>query len=233
MVGAMDPQTEGMTPEKAKQRLDMAKGFRTAGQAVFLILTVLWVLFVGNAYRKTLAARLSNRARTACYLFGLIGLFRMVRGVFGVLQSAIWKLSSYNEHNYDANGFTTEFVAVENVLAVMPEFVAYVCARDELTTAPPCLMAAGGRHESLATRSPPRARREMVREMVRRRLGTRCRATSRRSRTTSATRRSRTTSATTSCWVCRLVGSGRRAAPYTCAASCIFILHSLHTVQHV
>jgi hypothetical protein len=185
MVGAMDP-AEGMTPEKVKQRLDMAKGFRTAGQAVFLILTVVWVLFVANAYRKTLAARLSNRARTACYVFSVIGLFLMVRGVFGVLQSAIWKLSYYNEHNYDANGFTTEFVAVENVLAVMPEFVAYVCARDELTTAPPCLMAAGGRRASLATRSPPRARRETVREMVRGRLGTRGRATSRRSRRTSA-----------------------------------------------
>lgn len=124
MVAAMNPEENHLTAAQAAQRLNMAKGFRTAGSAVFLALTCVWVAFVANAFRKTVRAGLSNRARTACLAFSVIGFFLVTRGVFGLLQSAIWKLSYYNKDNYDQNGFTTEFVAVENVLAVMPEFIA-------------------------------------------------------------------------------------------------------------
>ncbi|BEI87624.1 uncharacterized protein CcaverHIS019_0103420 [Cutaneotrichosporon cavernicola] len=124
MVAAMNPEANHLTAKQAADRLNLAKGFRTAGQAVFLTLTCVWVLFVLNALRKTVAARLSRRKHIACAVFGTIGVFLIIRGVFGVLQSVIWKLSYYNPSNYDAQGFTTEFVALENVLAVMPEFVA-------------------------------------------------------------------------------------------------------------
>lgn len=91
MVAAND--SEKYTPEQAQKRLNTSKGLRAAGQAIFLVLTLGWVLLVANAYRKTVARRLGSRAKRACIVLSVIGFFLIARGVFGVLQAAIWSVS--------------------------------------------------------------------------------------------------------------------------------------------
>ncbi|GMK59519.1 hypothetical protein CspeluHIS016_0801250 [Cutaneotrichosporon spelunceum] len=124
MAQAISPDANNLSQDKAAELANTAKGLRTAGQAIFLIITCVWLLFVLNATRKTVAARLPRISKLACAVFIVIGLFLLIRGIFGVLQSVVWRLSYYNDSNYDANGLSTEFVVLETVLAVMPEFVA-------------------------------------------------------------------------------------------------------------
>lgn len=93
MVGANNADNK-LTPEAAQKRLNTSKGLRTAGQAIFLVLTLSWVLLVANAFRKTVARHLDARAKRACIIFIAIGFFLIVRGVFGVLQAAVYSVSS-------------------------------------------------------------------------------------------------------------------------------------------
>lgn len=91
MVGANNADNN-LTPEQAKKRMDTSKGLRTAGQAIFFALTCLWVLLVCNTFIKTVRRRLDTKARVACIMFSVIGAFLIARGLFGILQAAIYSV---------------------------------------------------------------------------------------------------------------------------------------------
>lgn len=108
-------------------RLNVSKGLRTAGQAVFLALTLVFVALYVNAARKGRGIKHAaerTMSRTALAIFGCVGGMLLVRGIFGVLQAAVTSLSYTSPENYSEHGMTPRFTAIEYCLAVVPEFVA-------------------------------------------------------------------------------------------------------------
>ncbi|KAF8991553.1 hypothetical protein BDQ17DRAFT_1370681 [Cyathus striatus] len=92
-----------------RMRLNVAKITRTAGQSVFLFcnvgLLVAILITIGGERKRP--------------WFPLIA-----RGIFGVLQSAVWSLSYYNVENYTSEGFSARFTALEYILGVLTEWLA-------------------------------------------------------------------------------------------------------------
>ncbi|WOO86341.1 uncharacterized protein LOC62_07G009822 [Vanrija pseudolonga] len=128
MAGAMDPnssQYKGLTPEqiqaKINHKLDVSKALRTTGQAIFLALTVIFGVFVLHTLRR--GQRHGGITKTII-LFVIVAIMLHVRGIFGVLQAAVYSLSYYNPANFAADGLTHRFTALEYCLAVLPEFSA-------------------------------------------------------------------------------------------------------------
>lgn len=110
-----------LTPAQVHQKLNTAKALRTTGQAIFLVLTVLFNILAANAFRKGMRARVST---ATCKIFTAVGLLLLARGIFGVLQAVVTNLSYFTASNYDGNGMTSRFVALEYCLTAMPEWTA-------------------------------------------------------------------------------------------------------------
>lgn len=127
IMAGLNDKSRALDPDDYANRLNVSKGLRTAGQAVFLALTVLFVLLLTNAARKGRGLKhASERTMSAAALaiFSTVGAMLLVRGIFGVLQAAITDLSYTNPDNYDEHGMQSRFTAIEYCLAVVPEFVA-------------------------------------------------------------------------------------------------------------
>ncbi|KAF8903423.1 hypothetical protein CPB84DRAFT_1746138 [Gymnopilus junonius] len=106
-----------------QQRVNVAKITRTAGQSVFLACNFLLLFTILATIRGQKKAGKRKIHPTLILLF--IAWFPLIiRGIFGILQAAVWSLSYYNPDNYDADGFTPRFVAIEYVLGVVTEWLA-------------------------------------------------------------------------------------------------------------
>lgn len=97
MAGAMDPNADmykGLTPEqiqaKLNHKLDVSKALRTTGQAIFLALTVIFGVFVLHTLRR--GQRHGGITKTII-LFIIVAIMLHVRGIFGVLQAAVYSVS--------------------------------------------------------------------------------------------------------------------------------------------
>ncbi|TXT04794.1 hypothetical protein VHUM_04062 [Vanrija humicola] len=128
MAGAMDKnssQYAGLSDQEIQDRMDhklsVSKGLRSAGQAVFLVLTVLYGVLILHTLRR--GQRHGGITKTIL-LFVIVAIMLHVRGIFGVLQAAVYSLSYYNPENYNSEGLTHRFTALEYCLAVLPEFSA-------------------------------------------------------------------------------------------------------------
>lgn len=78
-----------------KQRLKVSKSTRITGQSVFLACNFLLLFAILATIRQRKRAGVQNTHPTLILL--TIAWFPlMVRGIFGILQSAIWSLSYYN-----------------------------------------------------------------------------------------------------------------------------------------
>ncbi|TFK34401.1 hypothetical protein BDQ12DRAFT_669466 [Crucibulum laeve] len=110
-----------------QNRLNISKITRTTGQSVFLacnfILLLAILATIRNERRRNRNGKSSKTHSTLILL--LVAWFPLiVRGIFGVLQSAVWSLSYYNPENYESTGFTARFTAIEYVLGVFTEWLA-------------------------------------------------------------------------------------------------------------
>ncbi|KAJ6620502.1 hypothetical protein B0H10DRAFT_2021827 [Mycena sp. CBHHK59/15] len=113
-----------------KMRLRVSKISRTAGQSVFLagnalLLAIILVTIRNN--RRDGDSRGKKGTVHPTLILLLVAWFPLiVRGIFGVLQSAVFSLSYYNPDNYNGSGFTPHFTAIEYVLGVLTEWLACV-----------------------------------------------------------------------------------------------------------
>ncbi|CCE79291.1 Piso0_001345 [Millerozyma farinosa CBS 7064] len=103
-----------------QNKVNSSKGLRGAGQAIFLVMTVI----VGA---MALYAGIRDRIRaTTLYLVYAAFPFLLVRGIYGVLSCFVTKMNYYQLSNYGKAGLSTYFVATEYCLATTMEFVAAV-----------------------------------------------------------------------------------------------------------
>lgn len=128
-----------------KMRMNVARITRTAGQSVFLTINALLIISILHTIwkdKKKVHSRPNGKVHPTLIILAVAWLPLIVRGVFGVLQAAIWsvrlhlqyifcfltphKLSYMNPENYDAGGFTPSFSAIEYCFGVLPEWLAYV-----------------------------------------------------------------------------------------------------------
>ncbi|KAJ7493703.1 hypothetical protein FB451DRAFT_1122272 [Mycena latifolia] len=117
-----------------QRRLQVSKITRTAGQGVFLACNALLLAAIlqtihtnlrhGDRSQKT---RTWPRIHPTLIVILLAWFPLMVRGTFGILQSAIFQLSYFNPDNYTDSGFKPSFTAVEYGLGVLPEFLTCAC----------------------------------------------------------------------------------------------------------
>ena len=132
-------QNSDNTQAETDHALLISKVLRGIGQGVFLAVTILFGLCVLKTMRD-LRAR-GERIHATLKLLAFISCCLCVRGVFGLLQSTVYRVSermhtywvkfanlllqlSYiNPVNYDSDGFTTEFSCIEYCLVVLPEFL--------------------------------------------------------------------------------------------------------------
>ncbi|KAJ7153075.1 hypothetical protein C8R43DRAFT_453046 [Mycena crocata] len=124
--------TDINSPETQK-RLQVSKITRTAGQGVFLACNAILLVAILLTMRTNLRhGDRSQRKRTAprihpTLILILLAWFPlMVRGTFGILQSAIFNLSYFNPDNYTESGFKPSFTVIEYGLGVFPEFLTCV-----------------------------------------------------------------------------------------------------------
>ncbi|KAH8824712.1 hypothetical protein DL96DRAFT_1614795 [Flagelloscypha sp. PMI_526] len=111
-----------------KARMNVSKIARTAGQSVFLACNFILLFSIVHTIRKDkreLKTKGEGRIHPTLILLLVTWFPLIVRGVFGVLQSAVWGLSYYNPENYEATGFSDKFTAIEYCLGVLPEWLAY------------------------------------------------------------------------------------------------------------
>ena len=137
-LASVSDSSKNLTQAQIDKRLDIAKGLRTTGQSMFFAVTVLFAVCIVMTARKVL--RHGSRLQGTLISFTAATVFLHLRGIFGVLQSAIYgvsagtvassstdmlmQLSYYNPENYNSQGFTDRFTALEYCLGVMPEFCA-------------------------------------------------------------------------------------------------------------
>ncbi|KAH8824710.1 hypothetical protein DL96DRAFT_1558493 [Flagelloscypha sp. PMI_526] len=110
-----------------KNRLMVSKITRTTGQSVFLACNFILLFSIVKTImmdRKEVKSRGPGRNHPTLILLLVTWFPLMVRGIFGVLQSAVWGMSYYNPDNYNSSGFTDKFIAIEYVLGVMPEWLS-------------------------------------------------------------------------------------------------------------
>ncbi|KAJ7262034.1 hypothetical protein C8J57DRAFT_461574 [Mycena rebaudengoi] len=118
------------TSHDTQRRLKISKITRTAGQSIFLacntlLLGIILVTIRNN--RRDGDSRGKKGTVHPTLILLLIAWFPLIiRGVFGVLQSAVFDLSYYNPENYRAEGFTERFTAIEYLLGVLTEWLACV-----------------------------------------------------------------------------------------------------------
>ncbi|KAJ7123532.1 hypothetical protein C8R44DRAFT_852437 [Mycena epipterygia] len=131
LAGATD-YTDLSSPD-TQRRLQVSKVTRTAGQGVFLACNAILLIAILHTIRENL--RHGDRAQRPgkaprvhpTLVILLLAWFPLVvRGTFGILQSAIFQLSYFNPANYTASGFKPSFTAIEYGLGVLPEFLTCV-----------------------------------------------------------------------------------------------------------
>ncbi|KAJ7321701.1 hypothetical protein DFH08DRAFT_1033720 [Mycena albidolilacea] len=110
-----------------QRRLRISRSARTAGQSVFLgcnaALLIIILVTMRNDHRSPVR---KSGVHPALMLLLLAWMPLIVRGSFGVIQSADFELSYYNFHNYGPNGFTAHYTLVEYLMGVMTEWLACV-----------------------------------------------------------------------------------------------------------
>ncbi|KAF8202637.1 hypothetical protein K438DRAFT_1965128 [Mycena galopus ATCC 62051] len=113
-----------------KRRLNISKITRTAGQSVFLaingMLLVIILITMRNNRRDGDARKGKGTLHPTLWLLFLAWFPLIVRGIFGVLQAAVFSFSYYNPDNYGASGFTPRFTVIEYLLGVFTEWSACV-----------------------------------------------------------------------------------------------------------
>ncbi|KAJ6541016.1 hypothetical protein DFH09DRAFT_1174942 [Mycena vulgaris] len=108
-----------------KMRIKVSRITRTAGQSVFLACNALLLVVLLATARNDRRARKGKLHPTVALLL-IAWIPLIVRGVFGVLQSAVFSLSYYDPANYELSGFTPHFTVIEYVLGVVTEWLACV-----------------------------------------------------------------------------------------------------------
>lgn len=117
--------TDFDSPE-TQNRLNIAKIARTSGQSVFLACNVAMGVAIAKQMWDCRRDSREKKIHPTLIILGIAWFPLIVRGIFGVLQSAVWDLSYYNPGNYQSTGFTPRFVAIEYVLGVLTEWLACV-----------------------------------------------------------------------------------------------------------
>lgn len=111
----------GIQPEdllKETGTVNTSKGLRTAGQVIFLLMTIalflfaVWVFFKERIRSRTVVA-------TMC-----AGPFLMVRGIFGILSIYITSMNYYSMNNYTGDGINHKLIVYEYVLGTSMELIA-------------------------------------------------------------------------------------------------------------
>ncbi|KAF7331523.1 hypothetical protein MKEN_00031200 [Mycena kentingensis (nom. inval.)] len=115
-------------PETVR-KLRISKIMRTSGQAIFLAcntLLLLIILVTIRQSRKMRKAAGESGVHPTLWVLLITWVPLIIRGVFGVLQSADFELSYYNPENYGPHGFSDHFTLVEYLMGVTTEWLACV-----------------------------------------------------------------------------------------------------------
>ncbi|KAJ6554247.1 hypothetical protein B0H19DRAFT_1262633 [Mycena capillaripes] len=122
-----------LTSRDTQARLQVSKITRTTGQGVFLACNALLLFAILQTIRTNLRHGDRSQGKHTgprihpTLVFVLLAWFPlMVRGTFGILQSAIFQLSYFNPDNYTESGFKPSFTAIEYGFGVLPEFLTCV-----------------------------------------------------------------------------------------------------------
>lgn len=94
---------------------------RCVGQALFLALTLIFLGLVAATLHHSRKRGVTHL--TPLYLLLATAPFFIVRGLFGILSSALISLSFYDPQNYSENGLSTRILIVEYVLGTTMEFI--------------------------------------------------------------------------------------------------------------
>ncbi|PSK37211.1 hypothetical protein C7M61_003638 [Candidozyma pseudohaemuli] len=116
--GSMLTGIENYDAERKKVRI--SKGLRTAGQSLFLCLTLLVLLLGLHAFKKEKVGNSFN------ITILLASPFLIVRGVFGILSIYIENMNYYQLSNYSGAGINHKLVIYEYVLSTTMEFAASI-----------------------------------------------------------------------------------------------------------
>ncbi|KAJ7038999.1 hypothetical protein C8F04DRAFT_1034191 [Mycena alexandri] len=112
-----------------QHKLHISRILRTAGQSVFLVcnaLLLVILLITARNDRRTGGRKGFLRVHPTLVVLTITWIPLIIRGVFGVLQSADFVLSYYDPNNYGEFGFTPHFTVVEYLMGVTTEWVACV-----------------------------------------------------------------------------------------------------------
>lgn len=104
-----------------KSKVNTSKGLRTAGQAVFLLMTITVFLVSARAYKVEHVRNHFNKTVLASCPF------LMVRGLFGILAIYITDMNYFQLSNYTGAGINHKLVIYEYVLSTTMEFLASCC----------------------------------------------------------------------------------------------------------
>jgi len=133
-----------------QNRLRISRITRTAGQSVFLACNaLLFVIIFATARNDHRARGAKGGLHPTLAVLLLTWIPLIVRGAFGVIQSADFKLSYYNPANYGDSGFTSHYTLVEYLMGVTTEWLACVLLCTTYFT---------------SKNDPPKAKRNVARE---------------------------------------------------------------------
>ncbi|KAG7664078.1 uncharacterized protein J8A68_002402 [[Candida] subhashii] len=104
--------------ELTTSNITTSKGLRTAGQIIFLVMTI-FVIYLANYAYFVEGVRHCN-----IYTVLMVSPFILIRGIFGVLSIYIQKMNYFDMSNYTSSGLSSQFVTYEYVLATTMEFTA-------------------------------------------------------------------------------------------------------------
>ncbi|KAJ7174873.1 hypothetical protein C8R46DRAFT_1081947 [Mycena filopes] len=117
------------SPQEMQNAMQVSRIMRTAGQAVFVACNVALLGFIVATVRNDRRSGTRKGAlgvHPTLILLLVVWIPLIIRGVFGVLQSADFELSYYNPANYSPSGFSAHFTLVEYLLGVTTEWSAAV-----------------------------------------------------------------------------------------------------------
>jgi hypothetical protein len=119
------------TEPQSNRNVPSAKGLRTAGQAVVLILNICVIYCIVNAIRKSRRANRGKRTHPTLLIMLATCPLLFIRGVYGVMTGILPAFNYYNPHNYGNSGFTRSFVISEYIMGPTMEWAS--CALLMLT----------------------------------------------------------------------------------------------------